>query len=136
MESLQKTGVLAVMNKEFELLNKNDDGSEENRDNNKNEQLISILDKEHHSAIVQHSVDIQGTVTYSLVEYDKGKDDEAIRLNFIPMQGVNFQATLAEVYSLLEVNRNGAVYIFTTTEKILGIITWETLRHHLHKASY
>jgi hypothetical protein len=52
------------------------------------------------------------------------------------MQGVNFQATLAEVYSLLEVNRNGAVYIFSTAEKIVGIITWETLRHHLHKASY
>jgi hypothetical protein len=130
MESLQKTGVLAVMNREFELLN-------ENSENNKhNEPLISALDKGHHNAIVQCSVGTDGAAEYSLVGYDKGKDDEATRLTFIPMQGVNFQATLAEVYSLLEVNRNGAVYIFSTAEKIVGIITWETLRHHLHKASY
>jgi CIC family chloride channel protein len=53
------------------------------------------------------------------------------------MQGVNFQATLAEVYNLLEINRNGAVYIFANTaEEIVGIITWKTLRYHLHKARY
>jgi H+/Cl- antiporter ClcA len=126
MESLQKTGVLAVMNKDFKVFSEN------------NEQLISALDdKEHNSTIVQHSVDTEGLSKYSLVEYDKGKDGDAMRLTFTPMQGVNFQDTLAEVYSLLELNRDGAVYIFsTTTEQIMGIITWKTLRHHLHKASY
>ena len=60
-----------------------------------------------------------------------------MRLIFIPMQGVSFQATLAEVYSLLEVNRHGAVYVFSNTaEEIVGVITWKTLRYHLHKASY
>jgi H+/Cl- antiporter ClcA len=124
MESLQKTGVLAVMDKEFKLLSED------------NEQLISTLDQEHHNTIVQYSVDTDGSTKYSLVKYDNEKGGEAIRLTIIPMQGVNFQATLAEVYSLLEINRNGAVYIFSTTEEIVGIITWKTLRHHLHKASY
>lgn len=125
MESLQKTGVLAVMNKDFKLLSKD------------NEQLIDALDKEQNSAIVQYSVDTEGATQYSLVQYDLGKDGEAMRLTFIPMQKVNFQATLAEVYKILEFKREGAVYIFsTTTEEIVGIITWETLRHHLHKASY
>tara|TARA_R110002153_G_scaffold3042_5_gene14425 strand:+ start:19576 stop:21255 length:1680 start_codon:yes stop_codon:yes gene_type:complete len=125
MESLQKTGVLAVMNKEFTVFSEN------------NEQLISALDKEHNRTVVQHSVDTEGISKYSLVEYDKGKDGDAMRLSFIPMQGVNFQDTLAEVYSLLELNRDGAVYIFSTTaEQIMGIITWKTLRHHLHKANY
>ena len=124
MESLQKTGVLAVMNKEFKLLSED------------NEQLISTLDQEHHHAIVQCSADTDGGTKYSLVKYDNGKDVGSMRLTFIPMQGVNFQASLAEVYSLLEINRKGAVYIFSTTEQIVGIITWKTLRHHLHKASY
>lgn len=127
-ESLQKTGVLAVMNKQFTLLSK---------DSEDNVQLIIDLDKGNNSAIVQYSVTTKGTTEYSLVAYNKGKDGETMPLNCIPMQGVNFQATLAEVYSLLEVKREGAVYIFsTTTEQIMGIITWKTLRHHLHKASY
>ncbi len=125
MESLQKTGVLAVMDKNFKLLKEG------------NEQLISTLDNEQDSAIVQFSVGKEGATEYSLVDYDQGKDSDAKRLTFTPMQGVNFQATLAEVYRILELNRDGAVYIFSTTsEQIVGIITWKTLRHHLHKASY
>jgi H+/Cl- antiporter ClcA len=125
MESLQKTGVLAVINKKFELLG--DD----------NEQLIKALDKEQDTAIVQYSIGTEGDANYSLVEYDKGKDGEATRLNLIPMRGVDFQATLAEVYGLLELNRDGAVYVFSTSsQEIMGIITWKTLRYHLHKASY
>ncbi|WP_293747434.1 chloride channel protein [uncultured Paraglaciecola sp.] len=125
MESLQKTGVLAVMDKNFKLLKEG------------NEQLISTLDNEQDSAIVQFSVGKEGATEYSLVNYDKGKDSESKRLTFTPMQGVDFQATLAEVYRILELNRDGAVYIFSTTsEQIVGIIKWKTLRHHLHKASY
>ena len=124
MKSLQKTGVLAVMNKKFKLLDQD------------KERLISTLDKEHHDPIVQYSVDTDGVAEYSLVKYDKGKDGGAIRLTFIPMLGVHFQATLAEVYSLLEINRMGAVYIYSTTGEIVGIITWKTLKHHLHKANY
>ena len=133
-ESLQKTGVLAVMDKKFKVLSKDSMDHENSKDN---EQLISTLDKAQHTAIVQYQVDKDGVKQYSLVEYDKGKDSETRCLTFMPMQGVNFQATLAEVYSLLEVNRDGAVYIFANaTEEIVGIITWKTLRHHLHKASY
>ena len=134
MESLQKTGVLAVMNKEFQLFDEDHGDSQEN-DNY--ERLISILGNERHSAVVQYSIDTNGSAEYSLVEHDAEKDGKAMRLTFIPMQGVNFQATLAEVYSLLEVNRYGAVYVFSTTvEEIVGIITWKTLRYHLHKATY
>jgi hypothetical protein len=53
------------------------------------------------------------------------------------MKAVRFQATLAEVYAILSVSRNGAVYIFSaTSDDIIGIITWETLSQYLHKASY
>ncbi|MFT4746725.1 MAG: CIC family chloride channel protein [Congregibacter sp.] len=142
MESLQKTGVLAVMNKEFQLFNEaheySEKNNEENSEENKNnERLISTLCNEHHSAVVKYSVNTNGYTEYSLVEYDKEENGETVRLTFIPMQGVSFQATLAEVYSLLEVNRYGAVYVFSTTaEEIVGVITWKTLTYHLHKASY
>jgi CIC family chloride channel protein len=125
MESLQKTGVLAIMNKKITLLNKD------------SEQLISTLNNESNNSVILYTTDVEGSAKYSLVEYDSKKDDEAMRLTFIPMQGVDFQTTLAEVYSLLEIKRDGAVYVFSTSaEQIMGIITWETLRHHLHKASY
>ena len=95
------------------------------------------MNNEPNNSVILYTTNADGAAKYSLVEYDSGKDDEAMRLTFIPMQGVNFQATLAEVYSLLEIKRDGAVYIFSTSaEQIMGIITWKTLRHHLHKASY
>jgi Mg2+/Co2+ transporter CorB len=133
-ESLQKTGVLAVMNKEFTLFNAD---HENNEGNSSHEGLISTQDKEQHNTLVQYAYNANRSITYSLVEYKKGKNGEAARLTSTPMQGVNFQATLAEIYNLLEVDRHGAVYIFSTTaEEIVGVITWETLRYHLHKASY
>lgn len=146
MESLQKTGVLAVMNKEFKLFSKTSETNKTNetsKTDEKNihhsgyEQLISSLDNEQHDTIVLYSRDTNGVTTYSLMEYEQEKDAETMHLIFTPMQGINFQATLAEVYSLLEVNRYGAVYVFSNTaEEIVGVITWKTLRYHLHKANY
>jgi hypothetical protein len=143
MESLQKTGVLAVMNKKFKLFSKTNETNETSKADEKNihhsgyEQLISSLDNEQHDTIVLYSRDTNGVTTYSLMEYEQEKDAETMHLIFTPMQGINFQATLAEVYSLLEVNRYGAVYVFSNTaEEIVGVITWKTLRYHLHKANY
>lgn len=124
MEYLQRTGVLAIMNTEF-ILAKPD-----------KEQLISELANPDKKAVVYKSL-VENQTEFNLVNYDNGQDGDAIRLTFTPMKAVGFQATLAEVYAILSANRSGAVYIYSnSTDNIVGIISWETLSHYLHKASY
>ena len=124
MAFLQKTGVLAIMDTEFSLAKQN------------KEQLISELENSEQKAVVYKS-SVDNQTEYALVSYDNGQDGDAIRMTFTPMNAVRFQATLAEVYAILSSSRDGAVYIFSdTTDDIIGIITWETLSHYLHQASY
>ncbi|WP_158972115.1 chloride channel protein [Paraglaciecola sp. L3A3] len=122
-ESLEKTGVLAVMHKNFKLVSSEDT------------QPISEFKNDESIKLLQKTED--DSHPFSLLEYDRGIDDEAARLILTPVQGVKFQSTLAEVYKLLENKRTGAVYIYADTiDNIIGIVTWETLRNYLHKARY
>jgi H+/Cl- antiporter ClcA len=124
MEHLQRTGVLAIMDTEFTLAKQN------------KEQLISELANVEKKAVVYKS-SVDNQTEYALVSFDNGQDGDAIRMTLTPMNAVRFQATLAEVYAILSTSRDGAVYIFSnTTDDIIGIISWETLSHYLHKASY
>lgn len=123
-ESLQKTGVLAVMNREFIV---NEEPSQ---------LLMSHMDPSTEKLLVQKTK--QGNqVQFLLAKLDQGEEGDSTRLITTPMQGVGFQATLAEVYSILAAKREGAVYIYAVDrENIIGIVTWQTLRNDLHKASY
>jgi H+/Cl- antiporter ClcA len=124
MEYLQRTGVLAIMDTEFTLTKQ------------EKEQLVSELANAEKKAVVYKS-SVDNQTEYALVSYDNGQDGDAIRMTLTPMKAVRFQATLAEVYAILSPNRSGAVYIFSNiTDNIIGIISWETLSHYLHKASY
>jgi CIC family chloride channel protein len=121
---LQRTGVLAIMDTKFTLAKKN------------KEQLnLEFDNSEQKSLVFKSSIDNQ--TEYSLVSFDNKQDGEPIRMTLKPMSGVRFQATLAEVYTILSTSRDGAVYIFSnTTDDIIGIIKWESLSHYLHEASY
>lgn len=124
MEYLQRTGVLAIMDTEFTLAKEN------------KEQLVSELANAAQKAVVYKS-SIDNQAEYALVSYDNGQEGNAIRMTFTPMKAVRFQATLAEVYGILSTHRQGAVYIYSkTTDDIVGIISWDTLSHYLHQASY
>jgi Mg2+/Co2+ transporter CorB len=124
MAFLEKTGVLAVMDTEFTLTKQN------------KEQLIAEFTHSEQRAVVHQSL-IDNKTQYALVSYDNGQDDDAMRTTFTPMNAVRFQATLAEVYAILSTSRDGAVYIFSdSSDDIIGIITWQTLSHYLHQASY
>jgi CIC family chloride channel protein len=124
MAFLQRTGVLAIMDTKFTLAKQN------------KEQLnLEFDNSEQKSLVFKSSIDNQ--TEYSLVSFDNKQDGEPIRMTLKPMSGVRFQATLAEVYTILSTSRDGAVYIFSnTTDDIIGIIKWETLSHYLHEASY
>jgi CIC family chloride channel protein len=124
MAFLQRTGVLAIMDTKFTLAKQN------------KEQLnLEFDNSEQKSLVFKSSIDNQ--TEYSLVSFDNKQDGDPIRMTLKPMSGVRFQATLAEVYTILSTSRDGAVYIFSnTTDDIIGIIKWESLSHYLHEASY
>lgn len=124
MEYLQRTGVLAIMNTELTLAKQD------------KEHLVSELAIAEQKALVYKSC-VDDQTEYALVSYDNGQDGDAVRMTLTPMKPVRFQATLAEVYAILSPKRAGAIYIYAnSTDDLVGIISWETLRHYLHKANY
>ncbi len=123
LETLQKTGVLAVMDTEYKLFVDAPD-----------RYILQFLESSPTHPVVQKSsfeIDVQ----YQLVQYDISLGHNASPLIFYNMEGVSAQATLAEVYEILQVNRDGAVFVYDSApSELIGVITWNNLRHHLHKA--
>ena len=124
-ETLQKTGVLAVMDSEFKLFS---DASDRH--------ILKFLETAPTHPVVQRSsfeIDVQ----YALVQYDTSLGYDNSPLAFFNMEGVSAQATLAEVYEILSSSRDGAVYVYgATPSSILGVITWNSLRSYLHREQY
>ena len=124
-EALQKTGVLAAMDTEFKLFKDAPD-----------KQIMTFLETSPTHPVVQ-CLSFEIDVQYTLVQYDISLDHNASPLAFFEMEGVPFQATLAEVYEILQASRDGAVYVYDTNPStIVGVITWNSLRSYLHKEQY
>jgi chloride channel protein, CIC family len=55
-------------------------------------------------------------------------------VQYLPLQGLNHQATMAEVFAILEDKREGAVYIYREEQQqLIGIIRWDQVRSLLVK---
>lgn len=124
--TLQKVGVLSVMDKDFKLFM---DAT--------NKHILDFLDTAPTQPVVQKSI-YEIDVQYYLVNYDYSLNPhESNPLRFFPMQGVSNQSTLAEVHQILSQRREGAVYIQgETPNSILGVITWDAVRSYLHRKEY
>ncbi|WJG08920.1 chloride channel protein [Aliiglaciecola sp. LCG003] len=124
-ETLQKIGVLAVMDSEYKLLVDAPD-----------KYILSFLETAPtHPVVLRSSFEID--VKYSLVQYELSLNHNSAPLAFFDMEGVSSQATLAEAYEILQANRDGAVYVYETSpSSIIGVITWNNLRSYLHKENY
>lgn len=123
--TLQKTGVLAVMDDKYKLFI---DAPEK--------YILDFLATSPTVPVVLRS-SFETDVKYSLVEYELSLSDESSALASHKMVGVPSQATLAEVYEILQAKRSGAVYIYETSPStIVGVITWNNLRNYLHKEQY
>jgi chloride channel protein, CIC family len=125
IEALQKTGVLAVMDTDFQLF----------KDTQKAE-ILAFLQEAPTHPVVQRSdgnIDVQ----FSLVHFNVSLEKNADALVYSKINGLSSQATLAEVYELLQASRDGAVYVYDNVNTaIIGVITWHKLRNYLHQASY
>jgi CIC family chloride channel protein len=125
LESLQKTGVLAVMDTEFQLF----------RDAEKSQILAFLQDAPTHPVV--HCTDSNIDIEYALVHFNVSLEKNSEALIYSKIKGVSGQATLAEVYEILQASRDGAVFVFNHVHSdIIGVITWHKLRNYLHQASY
>jgi chloride channel protein, CIC family len=124
-ETLQETGVVAVMNKDYKLFTDMPD-----------KVILAFLEDTPTHTVVQCS-SFELDQQYSLVQYDTSLARDNSALAFFNMQGLSSQSTLAEVYDILQAGRRGAVYIYDSEPSdIVGVISWNTLRSHLHKEQY
>jgi CIC family chloride channel protein len=123
---LQKVGVLALLDNQYQLL-----------DNPDEQQVLQALDKlepPQQLLIQRHNID--GSSEYLLANYDVQLSmTGASAVQYLPLQGLTHQATLAEVFAILEDKREGAVYIYREEEpvQLIGIIRWDQVRSLLVK---
>lgn len=122
---LQKVGVLALVDDQYRLL-----------DNADEQQVQQALDKLEppQQLVVKRQHDDRSE--YVLASYDVQLSmTGASAIQYLPIQGLNHQATMAEVFAILEDKREGAVYIYREEqpEQLLGIIRWDQVRSLLVK---
>ncbi|MBU2979504.1 chloride channel protein [Alteromonas sp. C1M14] len=124
-ESLEKTGVLAAMTKDYKLFY------------NAPEEVIENYLSDSPTHVVVQKIRSERDVTFKLVQYDVSLEHNAQPLSYHNMEGVMSQATLNEVYEKLKNRRTGAVYIFEQNkQEIQGVITWNILQSFLQRAQY
>lgn len=128
MQTLQKIGVLTQLNRNFKLI----------YDENENNVRQLLASTPQNTSVIYANLDIFSS-DFKLVEFAENiqykNNSIAInnsQINFIPMQGLSAQATLAEAFELIHHQREGAVFIYQgSTDNIIGIIKWDQLRQLL-----
>lgn len=124
-ESLQKVGVMAVMDTQFKLI-------QEAPQESVRRYLESSPDI---TVVLQQKFELASH--FQLVRFNTSLEHDADALEYTEIQGLGDQSTLAEVYEILRIKRAGAVYIYhKEQEDILGVITWNTLQSHLQKEQF
>ena len=73
-------------------------------------------------------------VTYKLAQYRIAPALEGYKIEFIVLEGIDSQSSLAEAYDKLKDQRSGAVYVYDTDpDTILGVLTWDNVQAYLHQ---
>ncbi len=120
-KSLQRIGVLGVMQENIEVLT-------QTNDKEFNHKIESV--NEHKHAIVRSS-----TVNCEFTWFEKVSDEANEKNTLIkehPLIPLAYQATLADAYSLLVNNRQGGVYIYQEDKSdIIGIVSFEQIKKYL-----
>lgn len=117
---LQKVGALAMLDTNYQLLDNPDDASVMHALDNLTPpaQLIIRRGAEMETRFFLANYDVQLSMT--------GESP----LQYSPLVGLSHQVTLAEVYSILDQAREGAVYIYRQQDpcQLIGIIRWDQVR--------
>ena len=122
---LQKVGVLALLDNQYQLLDTPDEQHVQ--------QALDKLEPPQQLLVKRQS---ETGFEYLLASYDVQLSmTGASAVQYLPLQGVNHQATMAEVFAILEDKREGAVYVFREQDpaQLIGIIRWDQVRSLLVK---
>ncbi|MGI5308530.1 chloride channel protein [Rheinheimera sp. WS51] len=122
---LQKVGALAVLDTNYQLLHNPDD-----------ETVMQALDNLTPPAQLLVKRGEGNETQFLLANYDvqlSMTSDSALK--YLPLVGLSHQVTLAEVFSILEEPKEGAVYIYRQQDpcQLMGIIRWDQIRTLLIK---
>lgn len=122
---LQKVGVLALLDNQYQLLVNPDEPH-----------VMQALDKLEppQQLLVKRDNGVEST--FWLASYDiQLSMTGASAVQYLPLQGLTHQATMAEVFAILEDKREGAVFIYREEEpqQLIGIIRWDQVRSLLVK---
>lgn len=118
--TLQKVGVLADLNTNFQII--------ENADDNEVYHYLQAAPKGT-SLIIRDKYEVGSE--YKIAEFIDTHDNHP-QVNYWPLQGLSSQATLAEAFELIKKQREGAVYVYQdNVENLIGIIHFEHLRQLL-----
>ncbi|MBW3139706.1 chloride channel protein [Ferrimonas balearica] len=113
-QALQKTGVLALMDRDIVLA----------RPGLADDELLALLKSVEHHRLLRGTEEGQELITL----HADFTDDSNSALKREALPGLPERATLAEVYQLLEPKRGGAVYIYMDNPNTpVGLITWSML---------
>ncbi len=118
---LQRIGVMGAMRENFELIQTINHGD-----------ILAKLSSQPDSLLIAQNY--QDKSDYTWLEPITQPSEDGDDLSFIAhhLIPISYQETLAEAYSLLSKQRQGGVYIYQQDQShILGVITFEQLRHYL-----
>lgn len=122
---LQKTGVLAVMKRDFDIVK---DASET---------LLYARLQASPETFLMNKIEANIDARFEQVELNVSLQENVHPTLSHVMLGVSHQATMAEVHEILHKQRQGAVYIFESDEhKPIGIITWNMLHSYLFREQH
>jgi hypothetical protein len=123
-KSLQRIGVIGVMQEQLKILHAADD-----------QRIAQALSEAiNHQLIVLKSSQAGEKEQFILCQHSNGKNADPTKLEKHTLIPLNSQSTLAEAYLLLIRKRAGGVYVYQDNlSDIQGIITFDAIRSYLLK---
>lgn len=122
---LQKTGVLAVMKRDFDIVT------------NASETLLYARLQASPDTFLMNKVEANIDARFEQIELNVSLQENAHPTLSHVMLGISHQSTMAEVHEILHKQRQGAVYIYEDDEhQPIGIITWNMLHSYLFREQH
>ncbi len=129
--ALQKVGVLSLMNSNIKIIKPQELSSELLLSNN-NEQAIIIANQQNNQKEETNYQWLEIACGNKATELNNEHNNISRHYQQHHLMALGSQATLAEAYALLLHDRKGGVYIYDQTpNNIVGLITFEQIRHYL-----
>jgi hypothetical protein len=124
-ETLEKIGVQAEMMTEFKLFHDAPDRAVE--------QYLSKNPT--HTVVQKHTFEL--AANFQLAQFNISLDRDGSAIEYIDLEGMSIQNTLADVHEKLRRQRTGAVYIYDTDPSdVMGVITWNQIQKYLQSRKY